>query len=179
MCDALAKKAGSVTVGPGEAEGTDYGPVQNRMQYEKVCDLAKSAAADGGRFLCGGEPADGPGYFFPITLVADLTDGHRLVDEEPFGPILPIIRFSDDDDVVRRANDTSFGLGGSVWSVDVDKATDMAARLETGSAWVNQHFDLSPMFPFGGVKQSGVGVENGVDGLREFTTSQVLNVKKG
>ncbi len=178
MCDALVKKAATVKVGPGEAEGTDYGPVQNRMQYEKVCELAASARADGGRFLCGGEPMEGAGYFFPITLVADVTDGHRLVDEEPFGPILPIIRFTDDDDVVRRANDSVYGLGGSVWSADVEKATDMAARLETGSAWVNQHFDLSPMVPFGGVKESGMGVENGVDGLREFTTSQVLNVKK-
>ncbi len=178
MCDALAKKAATMTVGPGDADGTDYGPVQNRMQFEKVCELAESAKADGGRFLTGGEPMEGKGYFFPITLVADLTDGHRLVDEEPFGPILPIIRFTDDDDVVRRANDSSFGLGGSVWSADVEKATDMAARLETGSAWVNQHFDLSPMVPFGGVKESGMGVENGVDGLREFTTSQVLNVKK-
>jgi len=178
MCDALAKKAATVTVGPGEAEGTDYGPVQNKMQFDKVCELARSAKADGGRFLTGGEPADGPGYFFPITLVADLTDGHRLVDEEPFGPILPIIRFSDDDDVMRRANDTTFGLGGSVWSADVEKATEMAAALETGSAWVNQHFDLSPAIPFGGVKESGMGVENGVEGMREFTTSQVLNVRK-
>lgn len=178
MCDALAKKAATVKVGPGEAEGTDYGPVQNKMQFDKVCELAASAKADGGRFLTGGAPMQGPGYFFPVTLVADVTDGHRLVDEEPFGPILPIIRFSDDDEVVARANDSVFGLGGSVWSADVAKATDMAARLDTGSAWVNQHFDLSPMVPFGGVKESGMGVENGLDGMREFTTSQVLNVKK-
>jgi acyl-CoA reductase-like NAD-dependent aldehyde dehydrogenase len=178
MCEALAKKAATVKVGPGEAEDTDYGPIQNRMQYEKVCELARSAREDGGRFLTGGEPMQGAGYFFPVTLVADLTDGHRLVDEEPFGPILPIIRFSDDEDAVRRANDSPFGLGGSVWSADVEKATEMAGRLETGSAWVNQHFDLSPMVPFGGVKESGMGVENGVEGMHEFTTTQVLNVKK-
>ena len=178
MCDALVARAREKTVGDGLAEGTDYGPVQNAAQYDIVCDLAKSAATDGGRFLVGGEPEPGKGYFFPLTIVADLTDGHRLVDEEPFGPILPVIRWSDDDDVIRRANDTRFGLGGSVWSADTDKATEMAARLETGSAWVNQHFNLSPFLPFGGVKESGMGVENGPWGLAEFTSTQVLNVKK-
>ncbi|MCP5043181.1 MAG: aldehyde dehydrogenase family protein, partial [bacterium] len=138
-----------------------------------------SAREDGGRFLVGGTPNTDKGYFFPLTIVADLGDGSRLVDEEPFGPILPVIRFADDEDVLRRANDTSFGLGGSVWSTDVEKATAMASRLETGSAWVNQHFSLSPFLPFGGVKESGMGVENGPWGLAEFTSSQVLNIKKG
>ena len=179
MCDALVARANEKTVGDGMAEGTDYGPVQNAMQYDIVCNLAKSAADDGGRFLVGGEPQEGKGYFFPLTIVADLTDGDRLVDEEPFGPILPVIRFQSDDDVVRRANDTRFGLGGSVWSADAAKATEMAGQLETGSAWVNQHFNLSPFLPFGGVKESGMGVENGPWGLAEFTSSQVLNIKKG
>ncbi len=178
VCEKLAAKAQTRTVGDGLAEGTDYGPVQNKMQYDIVCDLAKSVKEEGGRFLCGGEPTEGKGYFFPLTIVADLTDGSRLVDEEPFGPILPIIRFTDDDDVIRRANDTSFGLGGSVWSGDAEKATEMASQLETGSAWVNQHFNLSPFLPFGGVKESGMGVENGPWGLAEFTTKQVLNIKK-
>ena len=178
LCDALVEKAKSAKVGPGTEPGVDYGPVQNRMQFDKVCELAQSARADGGRFLTGGEPMPGKGYFFPITLVADVTDGQRIVDEEPFGPILPIIRFSDDDDVVRRANATEFGLGGSVWSADVEKATEMASRLEVGSAWVNQHFDLSPMVPFGGVKESGMGCENGPQGMAEFTSQQVLNVRK-
>ena len=131
-----------------------------------------------GRFLTGGKPSEGKGYFFPIPLVADLSDGSRLVDEEPFGPILPIIRFDDDEDVLRRANDTTFGLGGSVWSADVARATEMAERLETGSAWVNQHFNLSPFLPFGGIKESGMGVENDPWGMAEFTSSQVLNIQK-
>ncbi|MBB83749.1 MAG: aldehyde dehydrogenase [Deltaproteobacteria bacterium] len=179
MCEALVTLANEKTVGDGMAEGTDFGPVQNAMQYDIVCDLAKSAREDGGRFLVGGEPPEGKGYFFPLTIVADVTDGHRLVDEEPFGPILPVIRWSEDDDVIRRANDTRFGLGGSVWSANAEKATEMASQLETGSAWVNQHFSLSPFLPFGGVKESGMGVENGPWGLAEFTSSQVLNVKKG
>ena len=179
MCEALVTLANEKTVGDGMAEGTDFGPVQNAMQYDIVCDLAKSAREDGGRFLVGGKPPEGKGYFFPLTIVADVTDGHRLVDEEPFGPILPVIRWSEDDDVIRRANDTRFGLGGSVWSADAEKATEMASQLETGSAWVNQHFSLSPFLPFGGVKESGMGVENGPWGLAEFTSSQVLNIKKG
>jgi acyl-CoA reductase-like NAD-dependent aldehyde dehydrogenase len=178
MCEAMVEKANARTVGDGMKDGVDYGPVQNRMQYDIVCDLAESARAAGGRFLTGGQPSEGKGYFFPITLVADLSDGSRLVDEEPFGPILPIIRFDDDEDVLRRANDTTFGLGGSVWSADVARATEMAERLETGSAWVNQHFNLSPFLPFGGIKESGMGVENGRWGMAEFTSSQVLNIKK-
>ncbi len=178
MCNALVEKAKTRTVGDGMAAGTDYGPVQNKMQFDRVCELASSAREDGGRFLVGGTPNTDKGYFFPLTIVADLGDGSRLVDEEPFGPILPVIRFADDEDVLRRANDTSFGLGGSVWSTDVEKATAMASRLETGSAWVNQHFSLSPFLPFGGVKESGMGVENGPWGLAEFTSSQVLNIKK-
>lgn len=178
MCEALVEKANSRTVGNGMDDGVDYGPVQNKMQFDRVCELATSAREAGGRFLTGGKPKGGKGYFFPITLVADLSDGSRLVDEEPFGPILPIIRFDDDEDVLRRANSTTFGLGGSVWSADVARATEMAGRLETGSAWVNQHFDLSPFLPFGGVKESGMGVENGPWGLAEFTSVQVLNVKK-
>ncbi|MFT5442684.1 MAG: acyl-CoA reductase-like NAD-dependent aldehyde dehydrogenase [Myxococcota bacterium] len=178
VCNELVKHAEGKKVGNGMEEGVDFGPVQNKMQFDRVCELAESARKDGGRFLTGGKPSEGTGYFFPLTLVADLTDGSRLVDEEPFGPILPIIRFTDDDDVLRRANDTVFGLGGSVWSADVDRATDMASQLETGSAWVNQHFNLSPFLPFGGVKESGMGVENGPWGLAEFTSAQVLNVKK-
>lgn len=178
VCEKLAAKAATRSVGDGLAEGTDFGPVQNKMQYDIVCELAKSAKEEGGRFLCGGEPSAGKGYFFPLTIVADLSDGSRLVDEEPFGPILPVVRFREDDDVLRRANDTVYGLGGSVWSADTAKATEMASQLETGSAWVNQHFNLSPFLPFGGVKESGMGVENGPWGLAEFTQKQVLNVKK-
>ena len=179
VCTALVEKANAKTVGNGMEPGTDFGPIQNEMQYDRVCELARSAKYEGGRFLTGGEPTEGKGYFFPLTLVADLSDGSRLVDEEPFGPILPIIRFRDDDDVIKRANDTTFGLGGSVWSADTERATEMAERLETGSAWVNQHFDVSPFLPFGGVKESGMGVENGPWGLAEFTSTQVLNIKKG
>ncbi len=178
MCNALVAKAKSVTVGDGATPGVDYGPVQNKMQYDRVCELAADARAQGARFLTGGEPTPGKGYFFPITLVTDISDGTRLVDEEPFGPILPIIKYSDDEDALARANGTEFGLGGSVWSSDLAAATALADRLETGSAWVNQHLALAPNLPFGGVKESGMGVENGHWGMAEFTSKQVLNIKK-
>ena len=179
MCNALVARAREKTVGDGLADGTDYGPVQNAAQYDIVCDLAKSAEADGGRFLVGGAVTEGKGYFFPLD---DRGRPDRRTSPGRRGalrPILPVIRWSDDDDVIRRANDTRFGLGGSVWSADTEKATEMAARLETGSAWVNQHFNLSPFLPFGGVKESGMGVENGPWGLAEFTSTQVLNARKG
>jgi len=179
LCAALVEEAGKVTVGNGAEEGVDLGPVQNEMQYRRVCELAEDAKATGGRFLVGGEPLPGPGYFFPVTLVAGLSDGSRLVDEEPFGPILPVIAYRDVDDAVARANASPFGLGGSVWTADVERGAELAARLECGSAWVNQHFQLSPTMPFGGVKESGMGCENGTEGLKEFTARQVIYIPKG
>jgi acyl-CoA reductase-like NAD-dependent aldehyde dehydrogenase len=150
------------------------GPVQNEMQYNKVRDLVEDAKAKGGRVLTGGAPMDRPGYFYPITLVADVADGIPLVDEEQFGPALPIIRYSDIDEVIERANRNPFGLGGSVWSSDPEKAKQYALKLECGSVWINKHGAIQPNAPFGGVKQSGVGVEFGTEGLKEFTTVQTV-----
>jgi acyl-CoA reductase-like NAD-dependent aldehyde dehydrogenase len=118
----------------------------------------------------------GPGYFFPNTIVAGLSDGTRLVDEEQFGPILPVIEYSDVDEVIERANRSPFGLGGSVWSSDLDKATRLAGRLDCGTAWVNDHAAIQPNAPFGGVKQSGYGVEFGRYGLEEYTSIQTVKV---
>jgi acyl-CoA reductase-like NAD-dependent aldehyde dehydrogenase len=142
------------------------------MQYNKVHDLVEDAKAQGGRVLIGGQPIERPGYFYPITLVADVSDGIRLVDEEQFGPALPIIRYSDVDEVIERANRNPAGLGGSVWSSDPEKAKHYALKLECGSVWINKHGAIQPNAPFGGVKQSGIGVEFGAEGLKEFTTIQ-------
>lgn len=177
MCEALAGIANSVTTGYGMEE-VDFGPIQNKMQYQKVCELAADAKAGGARFLTGGEPTEGPGFFFPVTIVADIDDGTRLVDEEPFGPILPIIKYSDVEDALARANNSSNGLGGSVWSADIERATQLAGRLECGTAWVNNHAMLQPDAPFGGVKESGVGVEFGLYGLEEYTSIQTVQVFK-
>ena len=175
---AMAELAKKVKVGDGMEEGTELGPVQNLAQLEIVQDLAESARADGGRFLAGGKRMDRAGYFFEPTIVADLTDGSRLVDEEPFGPILPIIKYTDIDEVIERANRNECGLGGSIWSSDTRKAAELAQRLECGSAWVNDHGAVQPDAPFGGIKQSGMGVEFGLYGLEEFTSIQTLKIAK-
>jgi acyl-CoA reductase-like NAD-dependent aldehyde dehydrogenase len=122
---------------------------------------------------------DRPGYFFEPTILTGLSDGTRIVDEEQFGPALPVISYRDLDDAVERANATHFGLSGSVWSADGDRAAAIAGRLECGTAWVNTHLALAPQQPFGGFKWSGVGVENGPWGLAEFTEVQVVHRSKG
>jgi len=172
VCRELTAYARQVVLGDGLSETSILGPVQNRRQFEIVSAFVDEARARGGRVLTGGKPSDGPGYFYPITLVADVDHGCRLVDEEQFGPALPIIRYSDVDVAVTKANATSMGLGGSVWGPDLEAAKRVAARIEAGSVWINKHGAIQPNVPFGGVKQSGFGVEFGVDGLKEFTTAQ-------
>ncbi len=178
MCDELTMLAEKVVVGNGLEEGVELGPVQNKKQLDIVTELAEDAKASGGRFLCGGNVMPGDGYFFEPTIVADLTDGSRLVDEEPFGPILPIIKYSDIEEVVTRANKNDSGLGGSVWSSNPAKASEIAQRLECGTAWVNDHGAIQPDAPFGGIKQSGFGVEFGLYGLEEYTSIQTVKIAK-
>jgi acyl-CoA reductase-like NAD-dependent aldehyde dehydrogenase len=175
VCEALVEYASNVPVGHGLDEQNVLGPIQNRMQYDKVVELVEDAKARGGRILCGGEPPKGPGYFYPVTIVADVTDGMRIVDEEQFGPVLPVIRYTDVEDAIDRANRLEVGLGGSAWSSDVDKAKAVASRLECGTAWVNNHGAIKPFAPFGGVKGSGIGVEFGKLGLEEYTSVQVVH----
>jgi acyl-CoA reductase-like NAD-dependent aldehyde dehydrogenase len=178
LVDELATIAKSVKVGNGLSEGVELGPINNAPQFERVTMLVEDAKKHGAKFAAGGERLDREGYFFQPTIVTGVSDGVRLVDEEQFGPALPVMPFSHIDDVVQRANATHFGLSGSVWSRDPDKATDVAARLECGTVWVNQHMVIAPNIPFGGAKWSGIGVENGPWGLLGFTEIQVVNVAK-
>lgn len=175
---ALGELAQSVKVGNGMEEGVQLGPVNNKPQFERVGDLVEDAKKHGARIVTGGEPVGGEGYFYKPTVVADISDGVRLVDEEQFGPALPIISYRDVDDALARANASHFGLSGSVWSSNPDRATEVAAQLECGSAWVNQHMAVTPYLPFGGAKWSGIGVENGPWGLLGFTEIQVVNVAR-
>jgi acyl-CoA reductase-like NAD-dependent aldehyde dehydrogenase len=124
--------------------------------------------------LLGGLTIAGPGNFYPVTLVADVDHGCKLVDLEQFGPALPIIRYATVEEAIAKANDSSAGLGGSVWGADLAQARAVASRLECGSVWINKHGAIQPNAPFGGVKQSGFGVEFGVEGLKEFTTIQTV-----
>lgn len=178
MCQELTALATKLVVGDGKNDATDLGPIQNARQFEIVKALAESARQDNGLFLCGGKPIAGEGYFFEPTLVANLSNGSRLVDEEPFGPITPIIEFNDIDEAIKLANDNPNGLGGSVWSADTAKATELAMQLECGTAWVNDHLALQPDAPFGGIKASGLGVEFGPDGLKELTSIQTVKIAK-
>jgi acyl-CoA reductase-like NAD-dependent aldehyde dehydrogenase len=177
MCEELAELADKAVVGDGLQQGTQLGPIQNKTQYERVLGLIESARKDG-KIIAGGEAVAGPGYFIRPTIVRDIADGTRLVDEEQFGPVLPVIRYEDPEEALRRANSSEYGLGGSIWSPDLDKAYDLATRMESGTVWVNKHADLAPNIPFGGAKGSGIGVELGEEGLAEFTQLQVINVAR-
>ncbi|MDR7104117.1 aldehyde dehydrogenase family protein [Croceicoccus sp. BE223] len=171
---ALKSVAERMTVGDGRDAATALGPVQNRAQFERVRDLIRDAEANGYRLATGGEPANGPGFFVPVTLVDNPPEDSRVVQEEAFGPVLPILRYSDIDDVIARANACEYGLGGSVWSSDLDKAAEVAARLETGTVWINSAQGITPFAAFAGHKQSGIGAENGTEGLLEFTVPQTI-----
>lgn len=178
LCAELVKIANSVIVGDGLNPKAELGPVQNEAQLRYIEELVEDACAHGARILSGGHAKNDAGYFFEPTIVADATDGIRLVDEEQFGPILPVIKYSDVDEAILRANSSPHGLGGSIWSNDLEKAAELACRLECGTAWVNEHGAIQPDAPFGGVKQSGIGVEFGRYGLEEYTSIQTLKVMK-
>lgn len=179
LCDELVKIAASVKTANGLEDGADFGPLQNKAQYDFVRELADDARAQGATILTGGAaPADQDGYFYPITLVSNIGKGSRLVEEEQFGPILPIIKYADLEEVIAEANDCEVGLGGSVWSSDPDRAAAVAKRLECGTVWVNGHGGLAPHVPFGGVKQSGFGVEFGAEGMSEYTSLQAVHISK-
>jgi acyl-CoA reductase-like NAD-dependent aldehyde dehydrogenase len=178
LCAALAEEARKARLGDGLDPGTQYGPIQNRMQYDRVVSLLEDSRHRGARFIAGGELPAGPGYFFPPTLVADLADDSPLVREEQFGPLVPILKFTDIDDALSRANDTRYGLAGSIWSSDPERGAALAARLEVGTAWVNQHRATSATVPFGGAKESGIGRQYSLLGLKENMEPQVISVLK-
>jgi acyl-CoA reductase-like NAD-dependent aldehyde dehydrogenase len=175
LVEALAARATAVKVDVGTAEGAQLGPINNRPQFERVSELVSDALAHGAVAAAGGSTMDRPGYFHQPTILCGLSDGTRIVDEEQFGPALPIIAFRDVDEVVARANGTNYGLTASVWSADADHAMQVAADLECGQVSINTHGGgVRPDLPFGGHKWSGVGVENGLLGLHGYTDVQVL-----
>ena len=174
FCDELARLAKEAVVDDGSKQGTTVGPIQNRMQFEKVKALLDDAKARG-TVLAGGEALDRPGYFIPPTIVRDLDDDAPLVREEQFGPVLPVLKYTDIDDVIARANDTDMGLGGTVWGKDVARATEVAKRIDTGTVWVNQYLAIDANIPFRGSKQSGLGGELGEAGLYEYTQAHIIN----
>lgn len=167
-------------VGPGTDAGVTLGPIQNAMQFDKVADFLADSARHGHNFACGGPDLDrhAPGYFVQPTIIDRPPDDARIVVDEQFSPIVPTLSFTDDDDVIRRANATPHGLGASVFAKDVDRAVAIARRLEAGSVYVNSWAKIVPQVSFGGHKESGIGVEWGKQGLLAFCNAQVLHVYK-
>src|SRR5262249_22766395 len=153
------------------------GPIQNQAQFEKVKGFLEDARRSG-TIVAGGKVLEREGYFVQPTIVRGIPDNARLVREEQFGPVLPVLRYSEIDDGVARANDTECGRGGSVWSSDLDRAFAVAARINSGTVWVNKHLDLGPDIPYAGAKQSGIGTELSQEGLEAFTQATIINVAK-
>ncbi|KXX57352.1 aldehyde dehydrogenase family protein [Rhodococcus sp. LB1] len=177
FCDEFARLAIDAKVGHGLDPDTEYGPVQNAKQME-AAKTALALAARDGNVIAGGDVFDAPGYFVQLTVVRDIDETSPLVAEETFAPVRAILKYDDLDEVIERVNGTEYGLGNSVWGTDVERATAVAQRLESGTVWVNTHCAVLPDIPFGGRKQSGIGVEFGMEGLLEFTDTSVIHIVK-
>ena len=175
---ALADYSSNIPMGNGADETSVLGPIQNKMQYDKIQDLIRDAESIGADFIFTGQKPNLEGYFIPVTLVGNVDNGNRIVDEEQFGPVLPIIKYKTLEEAISKANDSENGLGASVWSDNIDEAQKVAAQLEAGTVWINQHGAIHPFVPFGGAKQSGYGVEFGMEGLKAVTVPKVISIKK-
>ena len=177
--DALVEYSKNLKVGPGIEHDSYIGPLQNRNQSEKVQSFFDDIAKESQHAVFGGtNEKGGKGYFITPTIIDNPPDNSRIVQEEPFGPIFPLLKWKDDDEVIARANDSKFGLGASVWSSDLKRAEGMARRLEAGSVWVNMHFEVQAHVPYGGHKWSGLGSEWGLVGLKQWCNSQTVWVPK-
>ncbi|KAL3440366.1 Aldehyde/histidinol dehydrogenase [Aspergillus insuetus] len=175
---ALVKHVESYKFGNGAETGITHGPLQNEMQYNRVKTFFDDIKKQGWSAVTGGEIKPSSGYFIRPTIIDRPPENSRIVVEEPFGPIVPLLSWRDEEDVIERANNTSMGLGASVWSNDPAKAGEIGKRLEAGNVWINTHFDLSPLAPFGGHKESGIGTEWGSNGLKGFCNVQTLFLNK-
>jgi acyl-CoA reductase-like NAD-dependent aldehyde dehydrogenase len=171
VCERVVERTKSVRVGDPLDERTDLGPLAIEAQLDKVERYVKLGLEDNATLRAGGErPSDRPdGWFFLPTVFSDVTNEMTLVREEIFGPVLGIGRFEDDDEAVRIANDTPYGLAAGVWTRDIARAHSVARRLDAGTVWINTYRSLSPLSPFGGFKDSGIGKENGVEAIHEYT----------
>ena len=179
LSKAIAEYAKTVVVGDGSQQGTGVGPIQNKKQFDRVCELIQDAKDNGYQFLTGGDvDPSGTGYYVPITILDNPPEDARIVAEEQFGPVMPLMKFGTVEEAIERANNSEYGLAGAVWTKDTDKGVEIAEQLETGTVWINEFLHISPLAPFGGHKQSGFGAEYGIDGLKEFTYPQVITVKR-
>ncbi|CAN9277023.1 unnamed protein product [Alternaria sp. RS040] len=169
----------NIKTGAGTEDGVVVGPIQNKMQFHKVKNMYDQVTTQQWTTALAGTVTSSPnGYFITPAIIDNPPEDSRIVQEEPFGPIVPLLKWSDEDDVIDRANALKTGLGASVWSKDLARAEGMARRLEAGSVWVNSHFDVDARVPFGGWKESGIGMEWGMEGLKSYTNSRSLWVWK-
>jgi acyl-CoA reductase-like NAD-dependent aldehyde dehydrogenase len=175
MCEELARLADRVILGDGMDASTQMGPVQNRAHFDRMKSLLDEAHKEG-TVIAGGYVLERPGYFVRPTIVRDIADDARLVREEQFGPLLPVLAYHTVEEAITRANDSLYGLTATVWGRDTTRALEVAKQLECGTVWVNRHLELPIDIAVGGVKQSGLGVELGAEGLREFTQRRIVNV---
>ncbi|RKT77544.1 succinate-semialdehyde dehydrogenase/glutarate-semialdehyde dehydrogenase [Terracoccus luteus] len=173
----LTQRMGALTVGRGTEQGVDVGPLVDEKSRDKVSSLVQDAVGKGARVLVGGEVPSGAGWFYPPTVIADVPPDAEMAKEEIFGPVAPVSTFTDDDEAVRLANDTEYGLVAYLFTRDVSRALLVAEALEYGMVGVNQGIVSNPAAPFGGVKSSGVGREGGFEGIDEYLETKYIGLQ--
>lgn len=176
LIEKMVTLANALVIGSGLDPQTTFGPVQNAVHYEKVKGIIADAIQRGACVLTQAVQLPEKGYFIAPTIIGNLPSDTRLIHEEQFGPVLPVIPFQDIDEVIQLVNNSEYGLGGSVWSKDLEKATSIAHRLETGTVWINRHAEMSPQAAFCGWKMSGLGHAFGLSGLLQFTQKQAIHI---
>jgi len=179
LVEQLVRLAGDLVVGDGSDRTTQMGPLTNEQQLAWVVHLVEDAVAAGATVAHGGHRLDRPGYFHAPTIVTGAKHGMDLVDLEQFGPVLPVIAYDDVEEAIAQANSTEVGLGGSVWTRDIQRGREISRKLQSGTVWINAHRVLAAHQPFGGLKSSGVGVHAGLLGMLEFTDVQVVRESRG
>ncbi|MGH1420470.1 MAG: aldehyde dehydrogenase family protein [Hyphomonas sp.] len=175
MRDALVNLVKGMPMGDGSEDGIALGPVNNARQHDRVRELIAASESAGDTIIRGGE-VDANGFFEPLTIIDNPPDDRPIVCEEQFGPVLPLLKFTTEDEVIERANASDTGLAATVWTKDCDRGLRVAKRLETGNVWINEGLGLSPFAAFGGRKQSGLGVENGIEGLMAYTEPKTISL---
>lgn len=174
LCERLGRLASASRVGDGMDPATTVGPIQNQQQYEKVRALVEQAKAEG---TVVGSTAQIPakGFFIAPTIIKGLGDDAHLVREEQFGPVVPVLGYDTVDDAIARVNDSEYGLGATVWTSNVQRGFDVATRIEAGTVWINTHLSMPLDVPFGGAKKSGLGRQNGIEGMEDFTQVRMVH----
>jgi succinate-semialdehyde dehydrogenase/glutarate-semialdehyde dehydrogenase len=170
----LAEEMSRLRVAPGLEKGSELGPLVNAAAVKEVHGLVASAVAGGASAITGGEPIDGPGHFYPPTVLTGIEPGSDILQHEIFGPVAPVVEFDDEDEAIRLANDTEYGLVAYVYTGDLARGLRVTEALEAGMVGLNRGLVSDPAAPFGGVKQSGIGREGGHEGLLDYLETKYV-----